>query len=252
MPGIVSFGGYLPWLYLDRKRIFSAMGWFSPATYGVARGQKAVANHDEDSLTMAVAAARDCVGSDGAGGGGGGGGGGAPRPADLGQRHLARAQDRPAALARRDEIQRRRADAARLRLDAQGALSRQRLDALDPCPFQGGAEGAVALSIDQRGIDRRGRREEQRATRPGRQQELGTHPGGVAQAQQEDLVPEPLDRVQALADPSWGQGARQCVDEDLIDSEHGGGPAGMPRAARHDSGGGLWARTSLTHDAREP
>lgn len=61
MPGIVSYGAYVPWQYLDRKRIFQAMGWFSPATFGVARGNRSVANHDEDSLTMAVAAARACL-----------------------------------------------------------------------------------------------------------------------------------------------------------------------------------------------
>ena len=61
MTGITSFGGYVPWLFLERKAIFTAMGWFNPATFGVARGQKAVANHDEDTLTMAVAAGRDCM-----------------------------------------------------------------------------------------------------------------------------------------------------------------------------------------------
>jgi hydroxymethylglutaryl-CoA synthase len=59
--GITSFGGYVPWQFLDRKAIFAAMGWFNPATYGLARGLKAVANHDEDSLTMAVAAGRDAL-----------------------------------------------------------------------------------------------------------------------------------------------------------------------------------------------
>jgi 3-hydroxy-3-methylglutaryl CoA synthase len=61
MTGITSFGGYVPWLFLERKTIFGAMGWFNPATFGVARGQKAVANHDEDTLTMAVEAGRDCL-----------------------------------------------------------------------------------------------------------------------------------------------------------------------------------------------
>jgi len=37
------------------------MGWFNSATAGVARGEKAVANYDEDSITMAVAAALDCL-----------------------------------------------------------------------------------------------------------------------------------------------------------------------------------------------
>jgi 3-hydroxy-3-methylglutaryl CoA synthase len=37
------------------------MGWFNSATAGVARGEKAVANYDEDSITMAVAATADCL-----------------------------------------------------------------------------------------------------------------------------------------------------------------------------------------------
>jgi 3-hydroxy-3-methylglutaryl CoA synthase len=37
------------------------MGWFNPATAGLAKGEKAVANYDEDSLTMAVAAGSDCL-----------------------------------------------------------------------------------------------------------------------------------------------------------------------------------------------
>jgi 3-hydroxy-3-methylglutaryl CoA synthase len=41
---------------LDRKKIFKAMGWMDPSTAGNSRGEKAVANFDEDSITMAVAA----------------------------------------------------------------------------------------------------------------------------------------------------------------------------------------------------
>ncbi len=41
--------------------IFQAMGWFAPATIMVAQGERSMCNHDEDSLTMAVAAARDCL-----------------------------------------------------------------------------------------------------------------------------------------------------------------------------------------------
>jgi 3-hydroxy-3-methylglutaryl CoA synthase len=37
------------------------MGWFDSATAGAARGEKAVANYDEDTVTMAVAAAQDCL-----------------------------------------------------------------------------------------------------------------------------------------------------------------------------------------------
>ncbi len=41
--------------------IFAAMGWINPATIAVARGEKAVGNFDEDSLTMAVSAGMDCM-----------------------------------------------------------------------------------------------------------------------------------------------------------------------------------------------
>ncbi|RLB32921.1 MAG: hydroxymethylglutaryl-CoA synthase [Deltaproteobacteria bacterium] len=61
MVGITSYGAYIPRYRLNRKTIFSAMGWFNSATAGVARGEKAVANYDEDSVTMAVAAAQDCL-----------------------------------------------------------------------------------------------------------------------------------------------------------------------------------------------
>jgi len=56
MVGIVSYGGYVPRYRLDRRKIFKAMGWMDPSTVANARGEKAVANFDEDSITMAVAA----------------------------------------------------------------------------------------------------------------------------------------------------------------------------------------------------
>jgi len=56
MSGIVSYGGYVPRYRLNRKVIFKAMGWMDPSTVANARGEKAVANFDEDSITMAVAA----------------------------------------------------------------------------------------------------------------------------------------------------------------------------------------------------
>ena len=61
MPGIVSFGGYIPRYRLNRLSIFKAMGWINQATAAYARGEKPVANFDEDSLTMAVAAGLDCL-----------------------------------------------------------------------------------------------------------------------------------------------------------------------------------------------
>ncbi len=62
MIGLLSYGGFLPRYRLDRSTIFKAMGWFNPATYGLSRGEKTVACHDEDSITMAVAACIDCLG----------------------------------------------------------------------------------------------------------------------------------------------------------------------------------------------
>lgn len=61
MVGITSYGAYIPRYRLNRRTIFASMGWFNSATAGVARGEKAVANYDEDSITMAVAAASDCL-----------------------------------------------------------------------------------------------------------------------------------------------------------------------------------------------
>lgn len=68
MAGIVSFGGYIPRLRLDRMQILQATGWFAPATMAVAQGERSVCNKDEDALSMAVEASRDCLrGADRAG-----------------------------------------------------------------------------------------------------------------------------------------------------------------------------------------
>ncbi len=61
MIGITSYGAYIPRLRLDRMAIFQAMGWYAPAIISVAQGERSMCNYDEDSLTMAVAAARDCL-----------------------------------------------------------------------------------------------------------------------------------------------------------------------------------------------
>lgn len=55
MLGIVSYGAYIPIYRLSREAI-GAM-W----SKGVAKGEKAVANADEDSITMAVEAVLDCL-----------------------------------------------------------------------------------------------------------------------------------------------------------------------------------------------
>lgn len=61
MTGIVSFGGYIPRYRLNRKLIFKAVGWVDPATVVNSKGEKAVANYDEDTITMAVAASLDAL-----------------------------------------------------------------------------------------------------------------------------------------------------------------------------------------------
>jgi hydroxymethylglutaryl-CoA synthase len=55
--GISAYGVYIPRYRLSRQTIAEAMSWLSP---GALPGEKAVANYDEDSITMAVAAAIDC------------------------------------------------------------------------------------------------------------------------------------------------------------------------------------------------
>jgi 3-hydroxy-3-methylglutaryl CoA synthase len=64
MIGIVGYGGYVPRLRLSRKAVVEANAWFAPQFAGKARGTRSMANWDEDSITMAVAAARDCLGAD--------------------------------------------------------------------------------------------------------------------------------------------------------------------------------------------
>ena len=59
MAGITSYGAYVPFYRINRMTIYSALGWLNPAS--LLPGEKAVANYDEDSLTMAVASAMDCL-----------------------------------------------------------------------------------------------------------------------------------------------------------------------------------------------
>ena len=56
MPGICSYGGYVPRYRLNRMLVYQSMGWMNPGNIANAKGEKAVANFDEDSITMAVAA----------------------------------------------------------------------------------------------------------------------------------------------------------------------------------------------------
>ncbi|MFC1989012.1 hydroxymethylglutaryl-CoA synthase [Chloroflexota bacterium] len=55
MVGITSYGAYIPYYRLPRSVISKAWG------KGGGRGEKAVANSDEDPISMSVAAAMDCL-----------------------------------------------------------------------------------------------------------------------------------------------------------------------------------------------
>src|SRR5574341_1140834 len=59
--GILSFGAYIPRLRLQRKAIAAANSWFNPGLRGLAKGERTMCNWDEDTVTMAVEAARDCL-----------------------------------------------------------------------------------------------------------------------------------------------------------------------------------------------
>ncbi|UCC61728.1 MAG: OB-fold domain-containing protein, partial [Anaerolineae bacterium] len=61
MIGIISYGGYIPRLRLNRLSIAQSIDWLAPAVVTVAQGERSFCNWDEDSLTMAVAASRDCL-----------------------------------------------------------------------------------------------------------------------------------------------------------------------------------------------
>ena len=63
MIGITGYGGYVPRLRLSRRAVADANAWYAPQFAGKGRGTRAMANWDEDSITMAVAAARDCLGT---------------------------------------------------------------------------------------------------------------------------------------------------------------------------------------------
>lgn len=56
--GILASGAYLPHLRLDRATVAACHRWMAPGLKSLARGTRAMANWDEDALTMAVEAGR--------------------------------------------------------------------------------------------------------------------------------------------------------------------------------------------------
>lgn len=59
--GILGWGAYIPLLRLPRERIVEHTAWLNPGLRAQGRGERAICNWDEDALTMAVEAARDCL-----------------------------------------------------------------------------------------------------------------------------------------------------------------------------------------------
>jgi len=62
MVGITGYGAYVPRLRLQRAAAAKANAWLAPNLMGKAKGERAMANWDEDAITMAVEAARDALG----------------------------------------------------------------------------------------------------------------------------------------------------------------------------------------------
>ena len=61
MVEIVAYGAYVPRLRLSRQAVYDANKWFAAGLRGLAKGERSMANWDEDSITMAVEASRDCL-----------------------------------------------------------------------------------------------------------------------------------------------------------------------------------------------
>lgn len=59
--GIRSFGAYIPARRMQRSEIAKAHAWALPGLRGLGKGEKAFCSWDEDVITMAVEAARDCL-----------------------------------------------------------------------------------------------------------------------------------------------------------------------------------------------
>jgi len=59
--GILAFGAYVPRTRLQRSAVYAAHAWFAPGLKGQSKGERAIGDWDEDTITMAVEAARDAL-----------------------------------------------------------------------------------------------------------------------------------------------------------------------------------------------
>ena len=61
MIGVSAHGVYVPRARLNKKSIATANSWFDASLKSLGRGERAICNWDEDSITMAVEAANNCL-----------------------------------------------------------------------------------------------------------------------------------------------------------------------------------------------
>jgi hydroxymethylglutaryl-CoA synthase len=61
--GLLATARYVPRLRLERSEVFAQHRWMAPGLKSLAKGQRAIANWDEDAVTMAVEASRLLLGS---------------------------------------------------------------------------------------------------------------------------------------------------------------------------------------------
>lgn len=61
MSGIKSFGAFIPRRRLQRAAIAAAHSWAFPSLKALGRGERSMCGWDEDVITMAVEAGRDCL-----------------------------------------------------------------------------------------------------------------------------------------------------------------------------------------------
>ena len=59
--GITGFGAYIPRARLQRAVIAEAHAWFDASLKSLGRGRRSMCNWDEDTITMGVEAAADCL-----------------------------------------------------------------------------------------------------------------------------------------------------------------------------------------------
>jgi 3-hydroxy-3-methylglutaryl CoA synthase len=63
MPGITAYGAYIPKARLSKQVIAEANSWFDASLKSLAKGERSMCHWDEDTITMAVEAAQDCLSS---------------------------------------------------------------------------------------------------------------------------------------------------------------------------------------------